>query len=192
MVIVGIYLIYASWKNPNIFLKILGPIAILIGLSSFFYHASWTLLGEFFDLGSMFLLSAWLITFNINRLRPNINKRFLAILFGGIFAFSIVVLYFTKFTGGFEYGKYIFAIEILVALILECAIYKKEKGQYKINNFAAALVILLVAFFIWYLDRARVGCNPATAHIFNGHALWHFLNGVIILFVYRFYVKLVK
>lgn len=182
-VLVGLWMICKIKPEKNL-IKFLGPIVTLIGLSSFYYHAVWTLLGEYFDLGSMVLLTSFLIAWNVKRLKQN-N---FGITFTTILIIGVLTLYLTGvFTGGYyEFGKYIFGTEIVIMLVIEYLIYQKKKSQYDLVSLMWALIIFLVAWLIWYLDRSGILC-PSYSHILNGHVVWHILTAISLIFVYRFY-----
>ena len=65
--IVGIYLSKQNLKDGIYYLKYIPLIAILTGISSFLYHASFTFLMQFFELSSMYLFSAMIIVLNMRR-----------------------------------------------------------------------------------------------------------------------------
>src|SRR5258706_13986144 len=67
-VFVGVYIFLKSRGHKNPLLKFLGPMAVLVGLFSFFYHASFTFIGQFLYLGSLYLFSSFLIILIIRRL----------------------------------------------------------------------------------------------------------------------------
>lgn len=185
-VFVGVWLIYQTRSKTGL-IKLLGPIAILIGFSSFIYHATWTLFGEFIDLGSMLVLTSFLISWNIKRL----TKRTIWVSFVLISSASLFILYMTGvYSHGYEWGKYIFGFETVALLALEYKIYQKPHQSYRLHNLFIAFGTLLVAWFIWYLDRAMIWCDPATAHVINGHVIWHLLTSIAFIYLYRFYQQL--
>ena len=188
-IFIGIYLCFLSRNQKNLLLKFLGPMAVLIGLCSFFYHASYTFVGQFLDLGSMFLLSSYLLVFNLNRL----NDRFFTTrktipLFFILVATSLTAVYFIR-PINFTIGLPIFALQVLAILILEWQLYKRRTNNYKIQNLLIAFALLITAFIFWSLDFSRLWCDSNTSHLINGHAIWHILNSVVFIFLYSFYAQ---
>jgi len=183
--IVGIIIAIDSKNLKDKFIKLLSPIAILIGLSSFIYHASWTLFGEFLDLGSMLFLTSYLISFNLFRLNPNrFSKRISSMLILLIVGLAILLL--TGLTGGYDWGKVIFGIEVIIALGIEYLILRKGDRVNR-KNLLFAVAILLIAWFIWFLDRKLIWCDANYSHLLNGHLVWHVLTSIALFFVYLFY-----
>ena len=188
-ILIGIYLLFLSRNQKNLLLKFLGPMALLIGLCSFFYHASYTFVGQFLDLGSMFLASSYLLVFNLHRLSARfftIGKT--VILFFVLVSSSLTVVYFIRPTN-FTIGLPIFSLQVLTILILELQMYKRRTNNYEIQNLLVALALLIAAFIFWNLDFLRLWCNPNTFHLINGHALWHILNSLVFIFLYSFYTQ---
>ena len=71
--VVGVYL-WRIVRERNILL--LFPIsAVLVGITSFLYHASWTFFFQVFDVSSMFMLSCLLLSFNAWRLKLITEER---------------------------------------------------------------------------------------------------------------------
>lgn len=187
-VFVGVYIFLKSRNQKNPILKFLGPMAILVGIFSFFYHASFTFIGQFLDLGSMYLLSSYLIILNLRRL----NKEFfstkkLLFIFLLLLSSSLLITYFIRPTSNFSIGYPIFGLQVLAIIILEWQLYKRNTNNYKIRNLLIAFIIFICGFISLILDLLRIWCEPSTFHLINGHALWHILSSIAFLFVYFFY-----
>ena len=188
-VLVGTYLFFISRNQKNLLLKFLGPMAVLVGLCSFFYHASYTFVGQFLDLGSMFLLSSYLLVFNLHRLSARFfTIRKTVLLFFILVLSSLTIVYFIRPTN-FTIGLPIFALQVLAILILEWQLYKRRTSNYKIQNLLIAFALLIAAFIFWNLDFLRLWCDPNTFHLINGHAMWHILNSLVFIFLYSFYAQ---
>ena len=43
----------------------------------------------------------------------------------------------------------------------------------------------MLSLSVWILDRQDVLCDPTS--IFQGHALWHILNAIVLFFIYLHY-----
>ena len=80
----------------------------------------------------------------------------------------------------------VFPILILCFLALNIINMKRHivLKMYK-NYFVSSMVTLGVGSTIWLLDRSNVMCMPES--VFQGHALWHLLTALSVLFIYFYY-----
>jgi hypothetical protein len=187
-VIVGIYLILISLREKSFLLKLIGPVAVLCGLTSGIYHATFSYFWQTFDNSSMFIFISLLLVFNLYRLKiKHVTARLLVILFILINFTSIIAFFYQKILFGINVGVTVFAIELVAVLTTEGLLYTKAKVKYKLNNLLVAFALLLVGWGIWWLDYLRIWCDSKTFHLINGHALWHVLTGLSFIFVYKFY-----
>ena len=187
-VFVGVYIFLNSLNHKNPLLKLFGPMAVLVGIFSFFYHSSFTFVGQFLDLGSMYLISSYLVILNLRRLNAQLfTTRKLFFIFLLLFSASLSVTYFIRPTNNFSIGYPIFILQVLAIIILEWQLYKRNSNTYKIRNLLIAFTILIFAFTSLILDLLRIWCDTSTFHLINGHALWHGLSSISFLFVYFFY-----
>jgi hypothetical protein len=178
-VLVGIYLLSLIKNKKSIY--ILFPIsAILVGITSFLYHASWTFFFQIFDVSSMFMLSCLLLSFNLWRLGI-IKERFLALIYVALVLASALSMIVIKG----QWGEILFAIEVIILLASELYLSRKVQGTHYFN-FLMALGTFALAFTIWSLDVKEIVCLKDN-HILQGHALWHILNSICFIFLYKFY-----
>jgi hypothetical protein len=179
-VIVGLYL-WRIVRGRSIYL--LFPIsAVLVGITSFLYHASWTFFFQVFDVSSMFMLSCLLLSFNAWRLKL-LTERQLPYACAGILAVSIASMIAIKGKS----GEWIFAVEVAVVAASEAVLAsRRAAAEYKYEHFLWALGTFLLAFGIWILDVKEIVCDPKN-HFLQGHAVWHVLNAFVFYFLYRFY-----
>ena len=162
------------------------PVYMLLGLSSGFYHASNTFVGQFFDFGTMYIFVAFIIFLALNDLKIWKTSKlitFLSILTGLL----IISLWFLPFL-----RIWFFAFQIIIFLIIELKYKPNSKHQDKtikkdFKNLYLALFWFFGAWGFWWLDKLYIWQDPVTMHYFNGHALWHILTAVSLYFVYRFY-----
>jgi len=177
-VLVGLFLLIYYRKNKNNVMQILPIMAILVGITSFLYHASFSFFFQVFDLASMFLLSSFLVVFNLKRL--GVVKNFF-VSFYLVLLVQIVLLLIIREKS----GEFIFGILVVFSIILEIILAFRSKNIIY-RDYLFAILTFAVAWSIWLLDINRIVCDPAN-HIINGHALWHIINSFSILFLYRFY-----
>jgi hypothetical protein len=177
-VAVGLYLFRIAGRR-SIFT--LFPVsAVLVGVTSFLYHASWTFFFQVFDVSSMFMLSCLLLAFNVWRLGL-IKERELPFAYAALLAASILSMVILKGRS----GEILFAAEVGVFLLTEAVLARRRTGtryEFFVRGFAA----FLAAFAIWILDVREIVCDPKN-HVLQGHAVWHVLNSFCFYFLYRFY-----
>jgi hypothetical protein len=171
--------LFRTMKERNALL--LFPVsAVLVGITSFLYHASWTFFFQVFDVSSMFMLSCLLISFNAARLRLVGPKR-LAGLYVVLLALSIAAMVIVRR----KIGEYLFGAEIGAVAVMEAALARRGAAcDYR--PFLQALGLFLAAYALWLLDVHEIVCVPDN-HYLQGHAVWHVLNAFCFLSLYRFY-----
>lgn len=166
--LVGLWIIKREYKNPDQFLIGFGPMSILVGLLSWFYHASLTRIGEIGDLSSMFLIGNWLAITNIER-SGWLNQKQGRIYYWLANAVSIGLLFWLK-----DLGAPLFFVQCMVALVLELRLRKLGKGPPSYKYMWYGFFFWITAQTIWFLDLHRIVCSPEN-HFWQGHAIWHVL-----------------
>ena len=158
---------------------VFGGATTTIGVGSFFYHASLTFVGQWFDWMGMYLFASFALLYTLARLRP---------MRGAIFALGYVV---TNAMLGYllsvnpEARRQVFTAMIYGVIALEALVLLAERPRMKTRYFVGALISLAVAYGIWLLDESRAWCDPAS--ILQGHALWHFLTAAAIGLLFLYY-----
>lgn len=176
--VVGFYLLRLSTKKGVL---LLFPIsAILVGITSFLYHASWTFFFQVFDVSSMFMLSCLLLSFNAWRLCL-VSRGRLPLVYLALLALSIAALVTLRGKS----GEYLFGGEIAAVAVMEAVLASRRLGA-DYENFLKALGVFLAAYAIWLLDVHEIVCAPDN-HFLQGHAAWHVLNAFCFYYLYRFY-----
>ena len=180
--------------------------ALLIGLGSWFYHASLTFVGQWFDVMGMYLLGTFMVLYTIARLRPLSGRAFTLsyVLFNVALGFSLIVVP--------ELRRYLFGILLVVTIVLEVVIRYRSRGlpvsgatrrraagrsrkrsdytdrlkpQLQNSYFIAALLIYVLAQIIWTLDLNHIVCDPVS--VLQGHAVWHVLTALSAGLLYLYY-----
>jgi len=153
-----------------------------LGVTSAFYHASFSFYGQFFDNIGMFLIVLWCFSYNFVRLTPIIKRREFLFIYGFlVFAAAYVNLALP------EIRRYAFGVTIgifIIEQIIIDLIKKPWESGIEYYFFAGGFVTIAIAFTIWSLDQNGL-CDPNS--IFQGHGLWHILNAVVCYFLYLFY-----
>ncbi len=161
------------------------PIAYsFIGISSGFYHASSTFVGQFLDFTAIYVFVGYILFLAINK-RNWIQTRTLAYMVAcSVFLLS-TIMWFVPFL-----RIWLFAIfQIIPFLWLEFT-YNRNKNKQKrdVSKLKYAVLIFLVAWAFWWLDILLIWDYKSLQHIINGHAAWHVLTAVSLYFVAQFYL----
>lgn len=181
-VIVGIGLAALSARRDDARpLRLIGLIAIMLGLTSFAYHASSTFFWQFFDLASMFLFSTLLLVLNLQRLSV-LSQRALVPAYVILNAVSMALLWMIKG----KIGIVIFGLQLLAAFLIEGLVSMSSATRVNYREFWRTVYTFLAAYSIWLLDYTGTACSPDN-HFLQGHAAWHLLNSLCFVFMYRFY-----
>jgi len=161
---------------------------MLIGLGSWFYHASLTFVGQWFDVMGMYLLGTFMVLYNVARLsfspqvmpRLPMGGRTFAIsyvLFNVVLGFSLIVVP--------ELRRHLFGVLLVVTIVLEWVIRRRRTTQIHTAYFIAALLIYVLAQIIWTFDLNHVICVPNG--LLQGHAVWHVLTALSAGLLYLYY-----
>lgn len=185
---------------------------VAIGLGSWFYHASLSFVGQWFDVMSMYLLGTFMVLHAAARLKADASFRAQR----GISApdqqpgsssarfFAAMRLRMTQakmiFTGWYivinvalgvllivwpDARRYVFGVLIVAALILEAISHRRKQTSLQAKWLIAALGVYVVAQMIWTLDLNHLVCDPTS--VLQGHAVWHVLTAASAGLLYRYY-----
>jgi hypothetical protein len=172
---------HASRRFPGVYSAIMGVSSIIVGVGSAFYHASLTFIGQFFDVFGMFLLAAltlvyaWERIWNL-RLTTTLSLYLALNLFLSWLQIAIP-----------DTRRYAFAVVLLLALAFEYYFRLKKKPQIEVRWLWIGTSLLGSAYIIWILDNTRLVCFANS--LFQGHAIWHILGAIAVLFLHRYYVS---
>jgi hypothetical protein len=187
---------------------------MLIGLGSWFYHASLTFAGQWFDVMGMYLLGTFMVLYNVARLsvspwvtHPHASRQGIRMprprmMSGRTFALSYVLFNLALAISLIvvpELRRYLFGMLLVATIILEVLIRYRSRGfswkradytnrlkpRFQTGYFIAALLIYLLAQIIWTLDLNHVVCDPAG--LLQGHAVWHALTALSAGLLYLYY-----
>ena len=178
-IIAGWFIWQAARKNQRSDLLIVGGSAVFLGFASGLFHASGTFFFEFFDLAGMFLISSMMVTLNARRWLRLSNSAVIA-MFLALTLSGMGIMLIERWAGIPIFGTHIamaLTIELIVHLRGDRVLYKDM--FYMVGSFAAA-------FSFWIGDITGRLCDPGN-HFISGHGVWHTLNALAILFLYRFY-----
>ena len=182
-VIVGIFLLvkYKRQLKENPLLKIIPIGAIIAGVCSFIYHASYSFELLILDIIGMWVILSFIISMNFKRLFAIQRKTFWFLYLCFIVVPIIPMLIFKGGT-----GSILFCIFFLLALLLEIPIRKQKHDVQTYKYFFLMIAIQMIAAIFWVLDQQGIICNPQS-HFFQGHMLWHMFNAISMFFLYKHY-----
>jgi hypothetical protein len=171
-------------KNHPWQLKIYGPIIVIVGLASFYYHLSNFYISQILDFVGMFFFVAWAIGMNLYRL----HRLKLKNLLWFITAYSVV---FTVLLHLMYRNEMKFQILIIIsAIIIVLTEFSDRRPAISRKWFFIALSGLATAFIFTFVDHNRIWCEPTNHGWFSqGHALWHWFSGLGMFFVYFHYAQ---
>jgi len=171
----------AASRLTRLYTVVMGIVSIIIGVGSAFYHASLTFIGQFFDVFGMFLLAAFMLVYAFERiwklrLMTTISLYLTLNLFLSWLQIAIP-----------DTRRYVFAIVLVVALLFEYYFRLKTKPNIETRWLNIGIGLLAVAYLIWILDNTRLVCFENS--LIQGHAMWHILGAVSVLFLHRYYAS---
>ncbi len=176
--VIGLYIFFKRKTRIDIYFSI---IITLIGLFTIALHYSATILGQILDFSSMYLITLWLITLNIESKFDFIKKHSL-LFFIVIYLICVLV----TFSPNFLLNIIVFGLTLVLSVLtLSLRVNVKDK---KLELFLI-LGILLVGFLFWLADYFQIFCSEQLIFV-NGHIIWHFAMATAYLFVWRFYRKI--
>ncbi len=178
-VAVGLLLIWLARSSASRQLRFFGPAAILVGLCSGIYHASYTFTLQVLDFFAMYVFCYLLITVNLRRL-----GRLPAELWWRRFWQLVVAT--TVVTVGIDFLEIpiqgiVFAL-ILVIVGTEALAHRRDPDG-SLRFFFLSLALLCTAGTFSALDVTRTWCDPEHP-VLQGHAIWHVLTALALLAAY--------
>ena len=168
---------------PNFYSISYGYIVIFIGIGSMLFHASMKQPGGLIDNISMNMYITFLILYSLSR-----------ILKFQIKSFVILYLIINIFLGWLaiypDLGRNSFSVLVILVVLMELiflSLSKKHKIELKRDWRWYLLSILTfgTGALIWNLSKTGgIWCYPES--IWQGHALWHFFDGLSTLVIFRY------
>ena len=186
--LIGLYFLFSpkTFLNPNnklgkstLFPRLYGFSLVFMGVGSFFFHASQTFVGQWFDVFGMYLITMFYICYNFLRIKWFNDRSFLIIYFASSL-FLGVIIYFLP-----ETRRWLFGATIAFTFFQSLWIQSKLKTQIKHKYLLLALGSYITAQMFWILDKEKIWCNPYAA--MNGHGIWHILTGLSALLIYLYF-----
>ncbi|MFN0063810.1 MAG: ceramidase domain-containing protein [Myxococcaceae bacterium] len=176
-IVVGAYLLVRAARLGKLPLTLIGVTSVLVGVGSFLFHMSGTLIGELIDVSTMLLIGGLMLSLELRRLIPLKTAWHTAAVYAGIVAaFEAVLLVFPVL------GIALFSTQVALFVFAHLLCRFREKGtNYRYMRWLFWSFGL--GFGIWVLDFSGAACDQ-NFHLFNGHAAWHLLTAVCMLFYF--------
>lgn len=155
---------------------------IMIGVGSFFFHATGTFWGEFVDQFGLFMLSALILACSAAQARGLSARRTVAI-YGGMVLGSALLLLVVR-----PIGIPLFALQLAIGLGWQVRLWSRSQGAIRAAHapFFFGVGLFLASLSIWVTDITHLVCSPHN-HLVTGHAIWHVLNAICIERLGAFY-----
>ena len=154
---------------------------VLIGVGSFFFHASGTFVGELVDQMGMYLLSCLMLAYAAAEARRLSEQKAIA-LWAGLVAVSTALNVAIR-----PIGIPLFALELTAGIFWQVKLGGwPSPARYR--ALYTGIGIFVVSFGIWITDITGLVCDP-NRHWMNGHAIWHTLDALSIVFLGHFYAQ---
>jgi hypothetical protein len=180
--LVGAGLVRAAVREGRRDLLAIGATELCVFVGSFLFHASGAFVGEVLDVAAMMVFAWLMLAQNAARLFSwNVTNQSRAWILGS--ATSCALLVAVR-----DIGVPLFALVVVLAFALEIR-NVRTRGMTRAHRDLLYMVgTFAIAWGAWWLDVLRVpwACDPSR-HWFSGHAVWHVVNSVCFLFLYRFY-----
>lgn len=157
--------------------------ACVIGLSSAFYHATLTFLGQYLDVMSMYLLGALLVAGALWR-RGTVGERGALVLFLSMILTLGIAQYLQP-----ELRRVLFAAVLVpgIALELTARVHGAGRDRLDLRPLRTGVALVLVAYGFWLADQSRVLCWPDSW--FQGHSAWHTLTAIAAVLLVAHYAR---
>lgn len=152
---------------------------LLTGIGSFFYHASFTFISQWFDVMGMYFLITFFLIYNLDRLYDLRPVR----VYLSYFALNSL-LGLALFTVP-EARRYLFAICVLLMVISIFYAQWKLNAQVKSRYLLWSILSFGTAYFLWVLDIKHIVCEPYS--FWQLHSLWHLLSAASALFIFLYH-----
>ena len=166
-------------RTQFVYPAVYGIAAILVGVGSMWYHMSLAFAGQVVDVISMYLLTGFMLLYNLFRIRRMSAKTFVA-----CYVLLNVVLGYLSIRWPAS-RRWIFLALVPAVIVSEALVRRARRPRMNVAFLYAALVSLGMACGAWILDITRAICSPTSW--FQAHAMWHALMAALIGFIYLYY-----
>lgn len=172
---------HVAMRDDALVRGLYGFTAVVIGLGSWWYHASLTFAGQWLDVMGMYLLPTWLICYNLLRARRLPRAAFMPawLISNVLLGYGLLVLP--------AWRRPAFGVLIGLTLVSELVARLALRSQLERRYILGAIGAMALAFGIWWLDLKHILCEPHS--VFQGHAVWHGLCAMAAWWIWRYYAS---
>ncbi len=183
-----------SPEIPNLMVRypvfsiILGVSCIYLFIGSFLYHASLTKAFQKLDITGMYAVALSFMGYIMFRSYPTryVKRRNIYQSSHLIIASIAVLLNILFFAGLWKVNvNVLFPIVVLIIIAVNTIYNRVYKVHYQIlykRIFQLSIVVGVISFTCWILDRQDIWCSPDS--FLQGHAIWHILCSITIFLLY--------
>lgn len=179
---VGVALWWAARNSSSPQLRFFAPAAVLVGLASGIYHASYSFVLQILDFFGMYVFCYLLLTLNLRRLgllEAADWRRRLWQLVAATTALTVALDFLEVPIQG--------VVLLLIAAIVASELWiRRREPSFGIAWFALAMALIGAGAVFSLLDVTRTWCDPGHAFL-QGHALWHVLSALCLFAVFFHY-----
>jgi hypothetical protein len=166
-------------RTQFIYPAVYGVVAILVGVGSTWYHMSLAFAGQVVDVISMYLLTGFMLLYNLSRMHRLSPKTFAV-----CYVLLNVVLGYLSIRWPAS-RRWIFLALVVAVIVSEVLVRRARRPRMNAAFLYAGFVSLGMACGAWILDITRAICSPTGW--FQAHAMWHILMAALIGFIYLYY-----
>ncbi len=181
-VAVGVALWFLARRSPSPQLRFVAPAAVLVGLASGIYHASYTFALQILDFLGMYVFCYLLLTLNLRRMgvlgADDWWRRFWQLVVGTT-VLTVAIDFLEVPIQGLVFL-------LIVAIIATELRVRRREAPATLRWFALAIGLLTAGAVFSVLDVTRTWCDP-THPVLQGHAIWHLLSALSLLAAYFHY-----
>jgi hypothetical protein len=163
--------------------------AIVVGVTSFAYHASYTWFFQFWDFVGMYVFLGLPITINLltaGFFNRHLKRRILSLSVPVAFYLAYVIL-FSASVIVFKALNIKFQMVTLSQMIVVAAQFvyfaSSEQFRHVLTPVVGAFVCFVLAIASNLLDQNGTWCDPHS--IIQGHSVWHFWAAMALVYIWR-------
>ncbi|HLK98975.1 MAG TPA: ceramidase domain-containing protein [Myxococcaceae bacterium] len=158
---------------------------LFVGVASFAFHATNNFATQLLDFVGMYVLAFLLVAANLHRVGWLSRERVGLVHLGLTVGCTLLVPVLRHV--GFPY-QLVVAAAVLVIIGTEVHLFRRAGPAAVYRDFWVAVALMAAAAVCSVLDVSRVWCAPSN-HWLQGHALWHVLSALALLFTARHYAR---
>ena len=161
-------------KDPEKMVRFWAPATFWVGITSLIYHATVSFVTQVFDFWGMYFFFVLVLLLNLARIGTLSTLRFFPVLWALIFGLTVLTVGVAKL--GLPVQG-IIGVLLLGTLVTEAIATRRSSVPVGHRYLFGSLAVIAVAGAFSASDASRLWCDRSN-HVFQGHAIWHVLNGI--------------